>query len=78
MPLGDHHAEAWSIGEDRQECHVVIVFQQDVGWGGFADNAAENTIHLNYRQFRLGFGRGNHLKLGWNERQTLRAFWEMS
>jgi hypothetical protein len=42
------------------------------------NDAAENTIHLNHRQFHLGFGRGNHLKLGWNERQTLRAFWEMS
>lgn len=57
---------------------MLIILPQDMGRGSFADNAAENTIHLNHRQFRLGFGRGNHLKLGWNERQTLRAFWEMS
>lgn len=57
---------------------MLVILPQDMGRGRFADNAAENTIHLNHRQFRLGFGRGNHLKLGWYGRQTLWAFWEMS
>jgi len=60
--LGDHHAETGRVGENRQEGHMLFVFPQNMGRGGFSDNAAENTIHLNHRQFHHGLGCGNHLK----------------
>ncbi|NWC58594.1 hypothetical protein [Pseudomonas veronii] len=53
---------------------MLFVFPQNMGRGGFSDNAAENTIHLNHRQFHHGLGLVDHLKPGLGGRQSKWAF----
>jgi hypothetical protein len=57
---------------------MLVVFPQNVRWGGLLNNAAENTIHLNHRQFHRGFGRGDYLKPGFGRRQNKWQMTEMS